>query len=139
MARKRADKEPAEGQDAGTTPQNGGGKVSKAGAVRAAIAEGIDVPEEGVAFILKKFGIEITKPQFSSYKSQDKARQQKKGGDTPAKRGRPASTAPVTASTPAPSLPSGNANLAISVEAIKTLVEQYGVEQVVSIARLFAK
>jgi hypothetical protein len=39
---------------------------------------------------------------------------------------------------PAP-VSSRPAGLAISVEAIKTLVDQYGVDQVVSIAQLFAK
>src|SRR5947208_7612225 len=107
-------------------------KISKADAVRAAVAEGIDTPEEGVAFILKKFGIEMGKPMWSSYRSQEKARAKKAGGGQPAaKRGRK----PRAAAAPAP-VPSGNgpAGLSIQVEAIKSLVDTLGVEQGVSIA-----
>lgn len=106
--------------------------TSKADAVRAAIAEGLDAPEEGTAFIKEKFGLDVSKPQFSSYKSQQKARAKKAGGQaTPKRRG--VGNPKVT--------PTGNgpAGLAIQVEAIKTLVQDLGVEQVVSIARLFGK
>lgn len=97
--------------------------------------EGIDTPDEGIAYILKKFGIEMGKPMWSSYRSQEKTRQAKKGGTEAAKPGRKAST---PAAPPSP-LTNGSVGLAIQVEAIKTLVDQLGVEQVVSIARLFAK
>ena len=98
--------------------------------------DGIDTPDEGIAYILKKFAIEMGKPMWSSYRSQEKARLAKKGGAEAAKPGRkPGAPAAVT---PAP-LPNGSVGLAIQVEAIKTLVDQLGVDQVVSIARLFAK
>jgi hypothetical protein len=140
MARKRAAKEETTEQPEAATepaPQEAGAKINKADAVRAAIAEGVDMPEEGVAYILKKFGIEVTKSQFSTYKSLDKKRDgatdKKKPGRKPTQPA-PAAVAP----TPKPSS-NGSSGLAIQVEAIKTLVDTLGVDQVVSIARLFAK
>lgn len=106
-----------------------GGGMTKAEAVRQTLAEGIDTPADGVAYVKEKHGLDITPQQFSTYKSIAK----KKAGGTPAKRGRRAAA---PAAAPTPSAPAG---LATSVEAIKVLVEQYGVEQVVSIARLFGK
>jgi hypothetical protein len=109
------------------------GKMTKADAVRAAIAEGVDMPAEGAAYVKEKFGLDVTPQQFSTYKSIAK----KKAGKAPGRRGRkpgaPASTAAVNSST------NGPAGLAIQVEAIKSLVDLLGVEQVVSIARLFGK
>lgn len=119
MARK---KEQAE--EAGTEA-----KMNKADAVRAAIADGMGSPEEGVAYILKKFGLEVTKPQFSTYKSLDKKRGGKKTTRAPR----------AAASTPAAVPSNGSIGVAGSVEAIKSLVDQLGADQVVSIARLFGK
>lgn len=136
MARKKADAEPTAEAALATTE-----KVSKADAVRAALSEGADTPPEGIAFIKAKFGIDITPAHFSSYKSQEKARLAKKAaGGVPARRGRAPKGAPATVAVVAPS-PSSNgpAGLAIQVEAIKSLVDMLGVDQVVSIARLFGK
>ncbi|HEX4611053.1 MAG TPA: hypothetical protein VH092_22875 [Urbifossiella sp.] len=136
MARKRTDAEPADETDSATAT-----KVSKADAVRAALADGVDTPDEGVAYILKKFGIEMGKPMWSSYRSQEKARLAKKAaGGAPGRRGRTprVDSAPVGAPFPVPAL-NGSIGLAGSVGAIKELVDHLGVDQVVSIAKLFGK
>jgi hypothetical protein len=113
-------------------------KISKADAVRAAMAEGNDTPEEGVAFISKRFGVEVTRQQFSSYKSQEKARQQKKGGqEENGQQGKRAVEAPVAEVVPAPR--NGTPDVAESIQAIKSLVDTLGVDQVKQIAEIFRK
>ena len=47
--------------------------VSKADAARAALKEGIEGPQEAVAFIRKRFGIEMAPQHFSAVKSQIKS------------------------------------------------------------------
>jgi hypothetical protein len=101
--------------------------ITKSDAVRRALADGVDSPSDGVAYIKSKFGLDITNQQFSTVKFQEGKK--KAGGKAPAKRGRPAAS-PSTNGVP---------NMALQIEAIKTLVDQLGVDQVVSIARLFAK
>lgn len=105
--------------------------ITKAEAVRHALADGIDKPEDGVSFLKEKFGLTITAQQFSTYKSIEK----KRAGKAPRRR---AASARQSGALAAPSS-NGPSGLATSVEAIKTLVEMYGVEQVVSIAQLFGK
>lgn len=126
MARKKAESE------ATATAPEAAASITKADAVRAALADGADSPADGVEYIKTKFGIEITPAHFSSYKSQEKA----KAGKPPGRRGRAPRATAAPASAPSANGPVG---LASSVEAIKKLVDQYGVEQVVSIARLFGK
>jgi hypothetical protein len=67
MARKssRAASKNAESE----SPDAGEGKITKTAAVKAALAEGIESPEEGVDFIQKRFGIEIGRQHFSAVKS----------------------------------------------------------------------
>src|SRR3954471_15918281 len=59
-------------------PGAGGKAISKAAAVRDALEQGEESPEDGVAYIKKIHGIEMTRQSFSSYKTQEKARQAKK-------------------------------------------------------------
>ena len=80
MAKKKSEAEAAD-----TTPAPAE-KLSKADAVRRAIADGVDSPSEGVAYVRSKFGIEITNQQFSTVKFQDK----KKGGKKPKAEASPA-------------------------------------------------
>jgi hypothetical protein len=47
--------------------------VSKADAARVALREGIEGPQEAVAFIRKRFGIEMAPQHFSAVKSQIKS------------------------------------------------------------------
>src|SRR4051794_25407601 len=59
-----------------------GGKpaISKADAVREALAQGKDGSEEGTDYIRSQYGIEMTRQMFSSYKTQEKARAARKAG-----------------------------------------------------------
>lgn len=140
MGRKRAaetpPETPAQEPAADATPKE---TVSKADAVRAALAEGIDSPDDGVAFLKKRFGIEIDKPTWSSYKSAEKTRQAKAAGGEKPKLGRPPLHQP-SVESPMSTSPQGKApNVVQSLESIKDLVETLGVEQVVAIAKLFGK
>lgn len=46
------------------------GSMTKADAVRAAIAEGVTKPQDAVEWIKTKFDLDLTPAHFSSYKSQ---------------------------------------------------------------------
>ena len=59
------------------------GSISKAEAVRRALAAGHESPEAGVAYLKKHFGIEMNNQTFSSNKAQQKARDAKKAGTQP--------------------------------------------------------
>src|SRR4051794_8761329 len=48
-------------------------KMSKTDAIRAAMAEGFESPGDGVDFIRKRFGIEMSKGHFSATKSKLKS------------------------------------------------------------------
>ena len=113
--------------------------IKKADAVRAALAEGIDSPDEGIAFIRKRYGIEMGKQMWSSYKSQEKTRQAKAAGGEKPRLGRPP-LRQLSSESPASTPPQGHApNVVQSIESIKDLVDTLGVEQVVAIAKLFGK
>jgi hypothetical protein len=69
-------------------------------AICRALAEGVDSPTEGVAFVKARFGLEVATAMFPAYKSQLKAKGGKKAGPKD-KRGRArkhASAAPAPAS-----------------------------------------
>jgi hypothetical protein len=108
----------------------GGKAVSKAEAARAAIAGGVESPTEAVEFIKKTFGIELSPQHFSSIKFQLK----KSGGQVATgKRGRrPKSAQPVEgylAPPPKPPAPGGG-HLLDSLESLKPLIAEYGVDRV---------
>jgi hypothetical protein len=54
---------------------------SKAEMVRIAMAQGIDNPTDGVAFLKSRFGVDLPKPMWSSYVAQQRARERKAGGE----------------------------------------------------------
>lgn len=125
MARKRA----AEATEAGNVPPPQDAAVtSKADAVRAALAEGVDQPEEGVAFIKARFGLDISRQMFSSYKTFEK----KRAGKVRRRGGRRASGA----AAPSPSR-NGKGDVVAAVETIKKLVDELGVDQVKRLADIF--
>jgi hypothetical protein len=68
---------------AGSAPASGI-RITKAEATRQAIEAGMDSPDDGIDFIFKKFGIEMSKPHFSAAKSTLK----KKGAFVNARPGR---------------------------------------------------
>lgn len=124
--------------------ETGGKAISKAAAVRDALEQGEDGPEDGVAYIKKIHGIEMTRQSFSSYKAQEKARQAKKSGKpapaAEAKPGRkPKAASPAAegylAPPPKPT-PAGGSDLLDAMEAMKPLVASLGKEQVKRIVDL---
>jgi hypothetical protein len=128
MAKKAAAAAPAATTD--PTPDTPAAKISKANAVRAAVADGITTPEDGVAYIKTKFGMDVTKLMWSSYRAQDKARQKKKAADgeaAPAPKPRAVASSNGKASNPA--------ELARQV---KALVETYGAVAVKEMTDVFA-
>src|SRR5438105_4988194 len=111
MAKARA--EAAEGQEVH-------GQIKKTEAVRIALEQGKESPGEGVAFIKKKFGLDVTPQQFSTYKSIAKSKG--KGGGK--KRGRKPKAAMRYEHTV------GNGLVALDdLEAAKSLVAKVGAEQ----------
>lgn len=85
------------------------GEISKAAAVREAMAEGLDDLDAIAAYVKDKHGIEIAKPQISAYRSMAK---KKESGEPTRRR----STQPTT-------IPTG---LGADLKAIKVLAEEMG-------------
>ncbi|QEL14813.1 hypothetical protein [Limnoglobus roseus] len=106
-------------------------KITQREAVEKAIAAGKGSPVDGVAYVKEQFGITLGNAAFSTLKSQLK----KASNPSPKKADR-ASESPKPALRATDSGPPG---VALQVEAIKSLVEMLGANQVISIARLFEK
>ena len=119
-------------EEAGDEPSRPGKKLSKAEAVRDALAHGKDSPGAGVAYIKQTHGIVIGRQMFSSYKTQDKTRQAKKDGEAarPARKSK-ASDAGVEGyvAPPSKARAAGEPDMLAALEGIKDLVEQYGAER----------
>jgi hypothetical protein len=143
MARPRTAKpQPVEPEDESQElpePEAGGTTISKAEAVRQALAQGNDSPEDGTDFLKRIYGIDMTRQMFSSYKAQEKARQAKKQVGS-----KPASNAPEQAKRgpkPKPAVEgyvappekprsAGEPDFLLALENIKELVGQYGSDRV---------
>lgn len=74
--------------------ENGQPTVTKAQAVRDAMARGLDDLDDITAFLKTTYNIEMPRPQISAYKAQAKA---KEGGGTPRTRSSPAMTVGIPA------------------------------------------
>ncbi len=105
------------------------GKISKSDAVRQAIADGVDNPVDGIAYIKSKFGIDIGATHFSAVKSSDKKR-----ASTP--KGKPGRKPKTMNAAPKRSPKGGEGELLAAMEAMKPLVDSLGVESVKRIAEL---
>ncbi|WP_422930160.1 hypothetical protein [Singulisphaera sp. PoT] len=113
-----------------TAPEKTFPSVSKAEAVRRAVAAGNERPAEGVAYILDEFGIEMDNKTFSLNKAQQKSREARKAEAAPAPRvesGRPIEgfLAP-----PPRKMSSGGGDLIEVMEKMKPLVAMHGADQV---------
>ena len=111
--------------------------ISKAAAVRDALEQGEESPEDGVAYIEKVHGIEMTRQTFSSYKAQQKARDAKKGASKGKPSRKPRQVAESSqaidgylAPPPKPAPSGGQPDLIEAMEAMKPLVASLGAEKV---------
>jgi hypothetical protein len=120
-------------------------KVSKTDAIRAALAEGAESPDDGTDFIRKRFGMEISKSHFSATKSQIKkkdAAAAPKGKRAPKAEKAPEQE-PARVPTPRPKAApvaqpeDTGAEMIEDLEAVKSLVKKLGAEQVRRIVGLF--
>lgn len=114
-----------------------GSAISKAEAIRRALAEGLDMPEEGTEFIRKTFGLEVSKPHFSATKSQLKSRVPN-GDAHHGSRIRGSRPFDGFLAPSSKSFPAGEADLLAAMEAMKPLVASLGVDKVKRIADLLA-
>lgn len=110
---------------------NGRETITKAEAVRRAMAAGVDTPAEGAAYVKEHFGIEMDAKTFSLNRSQQRAREARQSGDEPKRR-----TAPAHAVIPT--------DLGSDIKLTKQLIEQAGgveqfKQQVATIGQLVTK
>jgi len=133
MARARTAKHP---ESEGDTVGNRSPVVSKADMVRAALAEAMETPNDGLGFIKSKFGVDFPRPMWSSYKAQIRAQEQKKALKR-SKPGRKSKGAESSGSAlRAASKSDSDVDLLAAMEAMKPLVEALGAERVKRIADL---
>jgi hypothetical protein len=96
--------------------------ITKAEAVRRAMAAGMNMPDDGVGFIKAQFGIDLPKQMWSSYRAQQKARDAKKAeGKSKRVEGYLA--------PPSKKSANGEGDLLAAMEAIKPLVDNLGKDQ----------
>ena len=110
-------------------PADGHAKINKASAVRAALADGLDTPDDIAEFAKSRYGLEISNQMVSSYKSQAKARQAKQADEPKGKPGRKpgAAAAPTTTTTTTTATPKPASNDIISdIEAVRHLIDKHG-------------
>jgi hypothetical protein len=104
--------------------------MKKTNAVRQALADGVDNPTEAVAHIKKEFGIDITTQQFSTYKSNLKA---KGAGSSARKRSDKRSGTEIGNGRTT----RGEIDVVDAVTAVKELCGQIGADKVKRLAGLF--
>lgn len=105
--------------------------VSKAEAVRQALAQGLDELDDITGFLKSQFGIEMPRQQISTYKAQLKARAAKKGSKATGKPGRKPKAAVEGYLAPPSRKPTqGEGDLLAAMEAMKPLVEALGADKV---------
>ena len=106
-------------------------KMSKTDAIRAAMAEGIESPGDGVDFIRRRFGIEMSKGHFSATKSKLKTAEGTKKAAPQAASKSSTKPQPVGDYQTPPEQPAGrDGNLLDALEQMKPLIAQYGPDHV---------
>jgi hypothetical protein len=111
--------------------------ISKAEAVRQAVAEGLSSPSEIADYAKTRFGLDIPKPQVSAYKAQGKA---KATATTPkATPGRKPRVVVDGHVAPAPKIvPTGEGDLLEALKSLKGLVSAHGTDKVKSMVDLLS-
>jgi hypothetical protein len=122
MARARTAKHPEPDISASPSPDQ---KITKAQAVRDALADGLDGLDDIVNFAKTRYGLEITKQQASIYKSKEKM----KGAASP-QPGRKPKAAVEGNLAPPKAKSRDEADLIDALETLKPLIAQFGVEKV---------
>jgi hypothetical protein len=120
-------------------PAEAGGSISKTEAVRRALAAGKESPDEGLAFIMEQFGIEMAKPHFSAVKSQQRKKQGEGGSGVRGRAGRRprgSSGRSVEGYLAPPPEAAGDGDVLRALEAMKPLVASLGAERVKRIVDL---
>src|SRR4051794_33961981 len=102
--------------------------VSKAEAVRRAVAAGADKPAEGVAYVKEHFGIDMGRKAFSLNKSQAKTREAKGRNGKPGRKPRAAVEGYLA--PPGRKSAAGEGTLIAAIEAMKPLIAELGTEKV---------
>ncbi|WP_152051846.1 thioesterase [Tautonia marina] len=113
--------------------------MTKAEAIRRALAAGHEGPQEGTAYILKEFGIEVAPQHFSATKSQMKSRETSKKykPGRKSKAAAPSQGVEGYLAPPPKQAPSGGEpDLLEAMEAMKPLVASLGAEKVKRIVDL---
>jgi hypothetical protein len=122
-------------------PDEAGGKgMTKAEAIRRALAAGFEGPQEGTAYIRKEFGIEVAPQHFSATKSQMKNKPTGRKGK-PGRKPRHLMPDPQQSQKDAPPIehyftpepkptPAGGSELLDAMEVMKPLIASLGKEQV---------
>jgi hypothetical protein len=105
--------------------------ISKAAAVRQALAEGIDGLDDIAAYVKAKHGHEIPKPQISAYKAQTKA---KAAGVAP--KAVPEKKPKALVQQVAKHGGGGETDLIVAMEMLKPMVKEHGVERIKKIVDL---
>jgi hypothetical protein len=132
MGRPRLAKHPKpEELEPATTPESqqsaeGQAKITKASAVRAALADGLDAPDDIAEFAKSRYGIEISNQMVSSYKSQEKARQAKQADEPKGKPGRKPATASAPTTTTTATAKSASGDIISDIEAVRHLIDKHG-------------
>src|SRR5262245_35467589 len=128
MVRVRLAKHPKNGESsearaAVEATESANGSISKAEAVRKAIAAGHDQPEQGVDYIKREFGLDMGRQHFSSTKSQMKKKSEAEptAKAPKANPGRKANVAEAQ-SAPTKAASNGESDLIESLETLKPLI-----------------
>ena len=140
---KELDEQPAPEANEPDSPR----KMSKTDAIRAAMAEGIESPGDGVDFIRKNFGLEMSKQHFSATKSKLKSMEgqgEKKADPAKAapKAGAPKAAAErkpealVERQTPQGRAAGGEGDLLDLMEQMKPLIAEHGADKLKRIVDL---
>jgi len=133
-----------EPREAEAGPGTGGKAMSKTEAIRRAVAAGAVTPEAGVAFILKNFGLGLSRQHFSATRSKLKTKEGEKSAAPKGVPGRKPKEAPsqavegYLAPPPKAQVVTGGTDLLAAMEAMKPLVAALGADKVKRIADLLS-
>ncbi|WP_406698802.1 thioesterase [Singulisphaera sp. Ch08] len=110
--------------------------IKKIDAAKAAIHEGFDSPQRAVAYIAKRYGIEIDPQHFSSIKSQLKKKLEATQSEMETGSKASGAVEGYLAPPPSPRPATGEPDLLDAMQSIKTLIAELGADKVKRIVDL---